>query len=599
MKRILKDSAKCIFVFCFFVGQLLGCSQEATLDNTEGVGDGVVAPVLPFQQLVTFASGDSQYHVTKDFSLSLDNGSWTSSDTSVLSVDSSGRAIIKEYSGGGYSRDIELRNERGGAAVVTVRYPLPYDGVGYDKLTLHGKFRSYRPDTTRGDSMTHWCSGELLNDGSTCADCPNEDRRIPEGAIVGGVEYPTYWSRLPLSIHADNHDTTKGLYAIQDKGTSAIFPNNEQGLGDRADNNMRQCTAGVYIAFETDSTSITVDAEYLHSSSTNVTNGRAFSGLDLYSNEGSGWVYKYTFKDNDKDAVLDATYSSASGKMTSYILMLPTYNGFEFGKEENPSGLKLLFSEGATTYEIDPFNEQVQKPILIYGTSITQGDGASGLRPGATYAAQIMWATGREVINMGVAGSAQMEYKMADFLSQIESEVFVIDPGWNLTSTSLAATNCNANGDAAAITNEEVVKRAKYMVETYRKKHPNTPIIVCPKYLKSNNVGAMASTTAPDTIDMPKSFDNDESYLYGRESFLLYKAYLELKEKGVKNLYWAEQGVPGNESGQPTNTENLLYGTDLHPPIQGMTDIANFILPVISQAAPHLYSGGEVQVPAS
>lgn len=113
MKRILKDSAKCIFVFCFFVGQLLGCSQEATLDNTEGVGDGVVAPVLPFQQLVTFASGDSQHHVTKDFSLSLDNGSWTSSDTSVLSVDSSGRAIIKEYSGGGYSRDIELRNERG------------------------------------------------------------------------------------------------------------------------------------------------------------------------------------------------------------------------------------------------------------------------------------------------------------------------------------------------------------------------------------------------------------------------------------------------------------------------------------------------------
>lgn len=592
MKRMM-TYGRGMVAACLLTGTvvLLGCPSE----STASIG------VVPFNQLVKYAEGDSQYQVTKDFTLDTLNGGWTSSNSKVLMVNSSGKATIQEHDGSGpYSHDIVLRNGAGTSSTITVRYPLPGNTpIGYDKLTLHGKFRSYRPDTTRGDSMTHWCSGELLNDGSTCADCPNEDRRIPEGAIVGGVEYPTYWSRLPLSIHADNHDTTKGLYAIQDKGTSAIFPNNEQGLGDRADNNMRQCTAGVYIAFETDSTSITVDAEYLHSSSTNVTNGRAFSGLDLYSNEGSGWVYKHTFKDNDKDAVLDATYSSAPGKMTSYILMLPTYNGFEFGKEENPSGLKLSFSEGATTYEIDPFNEQVQKPILIYGTSITQGDGASGLRPGATYAAQIMWATGREVINMGVAGSAQMEYKMADFLSQIESEVFVIDPGWNLTSTSLAATNCNANGDAAAITNEEVVKRAKYMVETYRKKHPNTPIIVCPKYLKSNNVGAMASTTAPDTIDMPKSFDNDESYLYGRESFLLYKAYLELKEKGVKNLYWAEQGVPGNESGQPTNTENLLYGTDLHPPIQGMTDIANFILPVISQAAPHLYSGGEVQVPAS
>lgn len=193
---------------------------------------------------------------------------------------------------------------------------------------------------------------------------------------------------------------------------------------------------------------------------------------------------------------------------------------------------------------------------------------------------------------MGVAGSAQMEYKMADFLSQIESEVFVIDPGWNLTSTSLAATNCNANGDAAAITNEEVVKRAKYMVETYRKNNPHTPIILCPQYLKSGDTKTTEWQDAWTTVTKPKSFDNVEGYYYGRPGLLLLAAFLELKEAGVQNLYWAEQGITAE-------SQAYVYGGNLHPPIQGMTDIANFILPAITEAAPHVYSGGKVSVPSN
>ena len=572
--------------------------MEENLPPTE-----TVTPVVPFEQLIKYAAGDSQYHVTQDFTLGMEDGAWTSSKSDVLTVDAQGRATIQEHDGSGaYSHDIVLTNGRGTSSTITVRYPLPGNApIGYDKLTLHGKFRQYKVNTAKGDNVNYWCTGELLNDGSTCADCANEARRIAEGTIVNGVEYPTYWSRLPLSIHADNHDTTKGLYAIQDKGTSAIFPSNERGLGDRADNNMRQCTAGVYIAFATDSATIALDCHYYHTNDgqangrADVSSGRSYSGFDIYKIEDGKAVFCQNLRNGEKQEKASFTYTTNNdGKMTQYIVMLPTYNGFEFGNEENPSGLQLTFAEGSSTYEIDPFAEQAKKPILIYGTSITQGDGSNSLRPGGTYAAQVMWATGREVINMGVAGSAQMEYKMADFLANIESEVFVIDPGWNLTAGSgggaVNSQTCSANGDAANISNEEVVTRLKYMVKTYRKNHPTTPIIVCPNYLKSGDNKTTDWQDSWTTVEKPKSFDNTAGYYYGRPGLLLLAAYLELKEEGVTNLYWAEQGVTAENS-------DYMYGSDLHPPIQGMTNIANWVLKAISEATPHLYSGGEVEVP--
>jgi hypothetical protein len=234
---------------------------------------------------------------------------------------------------------------------------------------------------------------------------------------------------------------------------------------------------------------------------------------------------------------------------------------------------------------------------LIYGTSITQGDGNNGLRPGATYAAQIMWATQREVINLGVAGSAQLEYKMADFLAQIESEVFILDPGWNLTATSPDASHCTANGAPANISNEEVVARIKYMVQTYRQQHPETPIIICPKFLKEGDGDANGGKSAfpPTTIALPAQWKNPHGYLYSREGFLLLKAYLELVAAGVKNLHWAEQGVTeenGNWLGQS------LTATNLHPPVGGMTSIANFVLQAVARAAPQVYDGKKLSIPA-
>lgn len=381
--------------------------------------------------------------------------------------------------------------------------------VGWDSLTLHGKFRQYQVDVAKGDSLSHYSLGDVDRDGET----GSTQLPLPEGSVRDGIEYPTFWSRLPLSIQPNNRDQRRGLYSIHAMGTSLIFPLSQRNLEVRQENNMRSCTAGVYLAIK-----------------------------------------------------------------------------------KNPSGFTLEFTANSTSREFEPFAESARKPILIYGTSITQGDGDNGLRPGATYAAQIMWACQREVINLGVAGSAQIEYKMADFLVQIESEVFILDPGWNLTATSPDALNCTANGAPANITNEEVVARIKYLVQAYRQQHPETPIIICPKFLKEGDgdVNGGKSALPPQGISLPDDWKNPEGYLYSREGFLLLKAYLELVAAGVKKLYWAEQGVTaenGNWLGQGLTAANL------HPPVGGMTSIANFVLQAVAQAAPQVYNGKKLSIP--
>lgn len=496
--------------------------------------------------------------------------------------------------------------------------------IGYDALTLHGKFRSYRPDVSRGDNLTHYSLGDY-NPATGTSDTLI---LLPPDTIRDGVEFPTFWSRLPLSIQPNNDDQHLGLYSIHDKGTSLIFKKpavdiaKRDGMAERLETNMRQCTAGVYVAFETNSRFIKIKYNYMKRGF--VPHGRSASGFDIYEIENGEPVFRKNFRSESECGTfcyetgglaeetplanvtslpaekysasketplanvtsLPAEKSSASTSdsanasaladdFSKYIVFLPTYNGFEFdlSNEENPSGLTFEFEESSLTYEFEPFAESERKPILIYGTSITQGDGSDGLRPGATYATQIMLAAKREVVNIGVAGSAQLEYKMADFLSQIESHVFVIDAGWNLTATSFAAESCTACGSPADISNDEIVSRIKYMVEKYRAANPETPIVICPKYLKKSDsdVNGGKSKTPPANIKMPLSFHNENGYFYSREGFLLYKAFLELQESGLADLFWAEQGA----------TENGLWlsGSDLHPPESGMTDIAKWILP--------------------
>lgn len=80
-----------------------------------------------------------------------------------------------------------------------------------------------------------------------------------------------------------------------------------------------------------------------------------------------------------------------------------------------------------------------ERPVVFYGSSITQGTGAS--RSGMTYPAQISRLLDMNFINLGFGGLAKGEPKMAEYISGLDMSVFVYDYDFNATTPLLRETH--------------------------------------------------------------------------------------------------------------------------------------------------------------
>lgn len=470
----------------------------------------------------------------------------------------------------------EPGEEDGGNPIIPEPPVLLEGKVNWSELKIHGVYRKYKYDTSKGDQIRAHTGLKAGTESQKYFD-------IDPKYLKGGYEYPTPGYRIPLTIHANNDDTRKGLYSIWDKGTSFIFSQSYTGgfQNREGDRDQRKSTAGLYIAIKTDSPTIVIDYEYFKSASS----GRVGSGMDVYEVNSGQPTFKETILRNVPEQIGSVTVNTRAslGDSKELMFLLPTYNGF--------NDLDFTFEESAKSYSSTPYNESTQKPILAYGTSIDQGDGANGLRPGLAMWSRVMIATKREVINLGLAGSSMMEYKMTDFLTNIESEIFIINPAWNLTAASFTSDNATANGVPANMKNDEIIARAVYMIVNYRKAHPNTPIIVMSQLTKQSDKGKLTIdvTQVPDA----DSAINPDGYYYSRESALLKTAYQQAKEQGVKKLYFLDQKInqtmyDGNNLGYPNFIDNA---GGLHYGDKGMLDSANFILREIKENVPSIYNG--------
>ena len=132
-----------------------------------------------------------------------------------------------------------------------------------------------------------------------------------------------------------------------------------------------------------------------------------------------------------------------------YMLYLPLYNGV--------TSVEIGVPEGTSISKAPARPESHLKPILFYGTSITQGACAS--RPGMTHLAILGRRYERPVINLGFSGNGQMEIELADLLSQLDPAVYILD--------------CLPNMNAQA-----VASRVEPFVRRLRKARPTTPIML-------------------------------------------------------------------------------------------------------------------------
>ena len=96
----------------------------------------------------------------------------------------------------------------------------------------------------------------------------------------------------------------------------------------------------------------------------------------------------------------------------------------------NVKELYIGLQESASVKEATPY--QNVKPIVYYGSSITQGGCAS--RPGNSYQSVISRRFNRDYINLGFSGNAKAENEIIDYIKKLDMSLFVYDYDYNAPS---------------------------------------------------------------------------------------------------------------------------------------------------------------------
>jgi hypothetical protein len=221
------------------------------------------------------------------------------------------------------------------------------------------------------------------------------------------------------------------------------------------------------------------------------------SGLDLYVRDGKdGWRWLGVGQPRAQTNTVALVTGMPSGQR-EYLLYLPLYNGV--------SSVEIGVASNAAVRVAGPWGKGPRKPIVFYGTSITQG--ASASRPGMCHVAMLGRRFNWPTINLGFSGQGKMEPEMADIIAELDPAVFVLD--------------CLPNMDAVGV-KERVVP----FVKKLRAAHPATPIV-----LVEDRVYANAFLT-------PKRAGQHEA-----NHAALRTAFAQLDADGMKKLFY----LPGTD----------------------------------------------------
>lgn len=249
--------------------------------------------------------------------------------------------------------------------------------------------------------------------------------------------------------------------------------------------------------------------------------GTGIRGIDLYTLDNGKWYFIGTAKPNGKESQ-NVFVRNMAGEMREYVAYLPLYDGVtkvEFGVDST-AAIGMPKEEVLTKYSA---KAKERKPILFYGTSITQGGCAS--RPGMIYSSIIGREYDCEAINLGFSGNARMDFSMAETIVRVDASAYVIN----------CLPNCTA----------QIVRDSAYrFITTIADAHPDRPIFMVENfdfpYLRVD------LKSAGEISEMNAEWE---------------KMYKQLKKEKYKNIkYIRAVGLTGDDAEQ---TVDGCHMTDL------------------------------------
>lgn len=284
-------------------------------------------------------------------------------------------------------------------------------------------------------------------------------------------------------------------------------------------------TSGGTVRFKTDSPYLTIRADYRSFSDMNHMPRTGSAGFDLYTvGEDGKELYLTTIqpKPENRNKTLEQRFNNLPrGKVCTYTLYLPLYSGVK--------NLEIGVKPGSKVVPPDP--QKIRKPILFYGSSITQGGCAS--RPANNYTTMLCRAVDAPQINLGFSGSAKGEIALAEAIGKLDLAVFVMDYDYNAPNAA------------------HLAKTHEPFFQAVRKAKPDLPIILLSK----------CSWISPERRD------------------IIRKTYENAVKAGDRKVWFIDGNELFGEAGQ-----NMCTVDHCHPNDLGFYMMYRRVLPVLKEA---------------
>ena len=195
---------------------------------------------------------------------------------------------------------------------------------------------------------------------------------------------------------------------------------------------LEQHTAGGRIRFCTDSPYVVVRVSFPKASHHSHMPKTGGTGMDLYEKDGDGSQrYVGTFiPPYDAETGFESMVKFPEAGMHEVTVNMPSYN--------RVTRIQIGVSNSAKLEKAPDY--RYERPVVFYGSSITQGGCAS--RPGNAYTSLLCRTCDCNYINLGFSGNGKGETVMAEYIAGLDMSVFVMDYDHNApTPEHLQATH--------------------------------------------------------------------------------------------------------------------------------------------------------------
>jgi len=251
------------------------------------------------------------------------------------------------------------------------------------------------------------------------------------------------------------------------------------------------CPAGFRVRFKSDSEYVAIKVKFANQPE--VVNVLSQS-CDLYVDYENGSRFAGRFSPtNALSDGYEAVIHFGTREERSFTLNLLTY--------EMVKDVYIGLQSDATVSEGMQYNNH--KPIVYYGSSITQGGRAS--RPGNTYQSIICRRTNTDYVNLGFSGRAKAEIPVMEYISNLDMSIFVYDYDHNAPSLDYL---------------KETHERGYKIV---REKNPDLPIVLISK---------------PDFENREST--NHEHFKNVIRRTVVMQTYINAINSGDKNVYFID-----------------------------------------------------------